>query len=117
MSELTARIESVLAAVDNTRRQLSASDYQKANQLRLIGELAEIVRDLAGGVKTQPDDDTARDNKQQTREATVEHLLMLAVRSLPDQVRATEARDGEVCRVLKAWGVQPDELARRGYQV
>lgn len=46
---VTARLDSIAAALDGARQQVSSTDFGGKTTLRLLGELLDVVRDVAGG--------------------------------------------------------------------
>lgn len=119
MPDVTARISSVSAAVATLRQDLPAIEWRAGQVLAQVGELAAIVAELAAGSpgsEASPAAVATAEREASRRVATVEHLLWLACRSLPPGLDGP-ARDREVCRVLKAWGITDQELTERGYGV
>jgi hypothetical protein len=117
MPDVTARIESVSAAVSKLRADLPAIEWRAGQMLAQLGELAAIVGELAAGagsVQTSPTAVADREREQSRRQATIEHLAWLACRGLPPGLIGPD-RDAELCRVLPRWGVTDRELRGLGY--
>lgn len=112
MSSVIERCNSVRAAIDAMRNQVSASDWQAGQLLRVMGDLADVIAEHVDDTA----DTVSRKDARGDRESQLQRLLYLAVRSLPAEVRSGSGRDREVVRILCAWGVQSEEIHELGYK-
>ena len=106
------RIESVQSGIERLRDQVPATEWQQNTLLKLVAELAGIVRELASG-------EVAKTDKQgkplvPDRSAVLARLSWQACRAIPAGLEG-QARDAEVCRILRAWNVVQSELVELGY--
>lgn len=106
------RVDSILKAIDALKMQVSSQDWQQANTLRLIGELAAVVRDLAAGGTEQAI--AASAGRPPNRKGEVDKLLWMAVKALPPGTDP-QRRDQLVRHALKEWHVSEQEMAALGY--
>lgn len=116
MSDLTTRIGSVQAGLERLREQTPAIEWQTATLLKLAAELAAIVRQMADAPGESVAAVTAGKSGggTQDRNAVLARLAWQACRTLPPGVTG-EARDAEICRILRAWSVSQGELVALGY--
>lgn len=49
MSTVTDRLNSIATALESAREQVSSTDFAGKTTLRLLGELLDVVRDVAAG--------------------------------------------------------------------
>lgn len=112
MSDVKTRIESVQAGIDRLRDQIPAIEWQQATLLKLLAEMAAIVKEVAGG-------EVAKTDKQgkplvPDRSAVLAKLSWQACRAIPPGLDG-EARDAEICRILRSWNVSTSDLLQLGY--
>jgi hypothetical protein len=110
VSDVTERAKSIGEAVAKLRGELPASEWRAAQVLALVGELAAVAELLDRGVEDQPAAPAKRDRTNE-----VGRLVYLAVRALPEGLEGP-ARDREVCRIGRQWGLLEAELAAEGYR-
>jgi hypothetical protein len=112
---MTTRLDSVQTSIAAIRKDLPATEWRAGQMLSALAEMTGIVGDLAATQAGKPACQAEANERDTRRKATVEHLLWLACRALAaDQVDA-QHRDGEVRRILLAWGVSETEFKGLGY--
>lgn len=106
------RLDSVIKAIEGLKHQVPATDWTQANTLRLVGELANICRELAStgtGETLQPGQRIVKNRKGE-----LDKLLWMAVKALPPGT-GPERRDAFIQHVLTSWNVSASEMATLGY--
>lgn len=114
MSDVKAKLAAIRAAVDRLREQVPTIEWDKAGTLRLLGELTDAVAELAGDSGPQAAARTGS-GVVPDRKAVLARLAWQACRALPPGVTG-EARDAEICRIMRAWNVSAAELVELGYE-
>jgi hypothetical protein len=109
---VTERLDQIGKAIEALKNQVPSTDWLQANTVRIVGELAEVLRDVAAGDCAQVEALPGRVAKD--RKSELDKLLWMAVKALPPGT-GPDQRDELIRHVLASWHVSDRELATLGY--